>query len=130
MFARRLIASLLAALFLVNGLAMLFASLWWYGAVPGVPSTGPFNPHFVKDIGAAFLVSGAGLGWFAARPAQGWPAALVGTAFLTLHAVIHLLGAFFGLGCGGGLGLPELIRDAPGVYIPTLLAIWTVARKP
>jgi hypothetical protein len=38
-----------------NGVMMLAAAAGWYGAVPGVPDTGPFNPHFVRDIGAAYL---------------------------------------------------------------------------
>ncbi|MDB5429143.1 MAG: hypothetical protein JWP35_259 [Caulobacter sp.] len=118
-----------------NGLAMLFAGAWWYGAVPGVVTTGPFNPHFVMDIGVAFLVTAAGLGWFAARPVQGWPAAVMGAAFLGLHALIHLVGAFAGGGHHGGThhgggGLADLIRDFPGVYLPALLAEWITARKP
>ena len=56
-----------------NGLAMLFAGFWWYGAVDGVTETGPFNPHFVRDIGMAYLVTAGGLGWYALRPAQGAP---------------------------------------------------------
>ena len=64
-------AALLALVLGVNGLAMLFAGPWWYGVVPASPPTGPFNPHFVRDIGAAYLVAGVGLGWFAARPRQG-----------------------------------------------------------
>jgi hypothetical protein len=44
---------------------MLFAPRSFYDLVPGVTETGPFNPHFVRDVGAAFLVAGAGLLWFA-----------------------------------------------------------------
>ena len=62
-----------------NGVVMLAAGRWWYGAVAGVPETGPFNPHFVKDIGAAYLVVGAAFAWLAARAIAGgarrcgWP---------------------------------------------------------
>ena len=127
---RRILAAALAVFLGLNGLVMLFASLWWFGAVPGVTSTGMFNSHFVKDVGAAYLVAAAGLGWFAWKPGHGWPAAVAGTAFFVLHALIHIIGATLGLGCGGGMGLPEIIRDFPGVYLPTLLALWVVARKP
>jgi hypothetical protein len=44
---------------------MLFDGATWYASVPGVVETGPYNPHFVQDIGAAFLVAGLAL---AARP--------------------------------------------------------------
>ena len=129
--ARRIVAALLALMMGGNGLAMLFAGPWWYGAVPGVTTTGPFNPHFVMDIGVAFLVTAGGLGWYAARPREGWPAAVAGAAFLVLHAIIHLVGAFSGSpGHHGGGGLADLIRDFPGVYLPALLAAWVAARKP
>ncbi|HVY56846.1 MAG TPA: hypothetical protein VHA77_03260 [Xanthobacteraceae bacterium] len=48
-----------------NGLLMLFDPAGWYGLVPGVPETGPFNPHFVRDIGCAYLVAGVAWTWFA-----------------------------------------------------------------
>src|SRR3546814_10054009 len=75
---RRIVAGVLAAVLGGNGLAMLFAGLWWYGAVPGVTATGPYNPHFVRDIGAAYLVTGLAAAWFAWKPRQGWPALVAG----------------------------------------------------
>jgi hypothetical protein len=36
---------------------MLFAGPFWYASVPGASGTGPFNPHFVQDIGVAFIVA-------------------------------------------------------------------------
>jgi hypothetical protein len=41
-----------------------------------VTATGPYNPHFVRDIGAAYLVTGLGAAWFAWKPREGWPALL------------------------------------------------------
>ena len=109
-----------------NGLVMLFASLAWYDAVPGVTSTGPFNPHFVKDIGAAYLTVAGGLAWFAANPRTGWPAMAAGATFLTLHAAIHVYDA----ACGSR-PLADFQRDFVGVYLlaalPLLLAL---IRKP
>ncbi len=100
-----------------NGVAMLAAPSWWYSAVPGVPATGPFNAHFVRDIGAAYLVSGAGVGWYAMRPALGWSALVAAAAFLDLHALIHIHDAVLSPVCGR-----ELLRDLPGVFIPAILA--------
>ena len=76
----RYLAGLMGLAFAANGLAMLFASLAWYDTVPGVPTTGPFNPHFVKDIGAIYVACALALGWFAWRPRQGWPAMAVAAA--------------------------------------------------
>ena len=109
-----------------SSISQLAAPLWWYDAVPGVPSTGAFNPHFVRDIGAAYLAAVLGLAWFAWRPAQGWPALVAGAVFLSLHAAIHLSDA----SCSASPAR-DLLRDFPGVYLPPLLAIWiAVVHRP
>ena len=66
----RWIAAILALLMAANGLFMLGLPQAWYDAVPGVPLTGLFNPHFVRDIGMAYLTVAGGLAWFAWRPVQ------------------------------------------------------------
>jgi hypothetical protein len=121
----RIVAAALAAILGANGLAMLFAGLWWYGAVPGVTATGPYNPHFVRDIGAAYLVVGASLAAFAVRPREAWPAVVVAAAFLTLHAAIHVFDAV----CGTK-PLADVIRDFAGVYLPALIVLVFALRKP
>jgi hypothetical protein len=121
----RILAALFAVLLGGNGLAMLFAGLWWYGVVPGVTATGPFNPHFVRDIGAAYLVTGASLGWFAARPREAWPALVGSAAFLTLHAAIHV----FDAACGTK-PLADVTRDLAGVYLPALITLAIALRRP
>jgi hypothetical protein len=86
---RRLISAILALLTVVNGFLMLVAGPFWYASVPGASETGPYNPHFVQDIGAAFLVAGLALAARAWRPRY-WPAAVAGAAFLAVHALLHL----------------------------------------
>jgi len=86
---RRLTAAILAIPTVLDGLAMLVAGSLWYETVPGVPDTGPFNPHFVQDIGVAFLVAGLTLAARAWRPRY-WPAAVAGAGFLAAHALLHL----------------------------------------
>jgi hypothetical protein len=44
---------------LANGTFMLVAPEHWYVLVPGVTTTGPFNQHFIRDIGLIFLFVGA-----------------------------------------------------------------------
>jgi hypothetical protein len=116
------LAGLLAVLLGANGLAMLFAGPWWYGVVPGVVATGPFNPHFVKDIGAAYLVVGVSLGAFALRPARAFSALVAAAAFLTLHAAIHVGDALASSACGH-----DLVRDLPGIFLPALVSLGLVA---
>jgi hypothetical protein len=116
------LAGLLAVVMGANGLVMLFAGLWWYGVVPGVPSTGPFNPHFVKDIGAAYLVVGVSLAAFALKPARASAALAAAAAFLTLHATIHIGDALASPTCG-----QDLVRDLPGVFLPALISLGLIA---
>jgi hypothetical protein len=120
----RVLTLILAAILGLNGLAMLFASFWWYNTVPGVTATGAFNPHFVRDIGMAYLVTAGALAWFAARPIQAWPALVGAAAFLTLHAFIHV----FDASCSGS-GLADAVRDFPGVYLPALITLWIAYAK-
>jgi hypothetical protein len=87
---RRSIAALLAVLTVLNGGIMLFAGPAWYASVPGASETGPYNPHFVQDVGAAFLVAGLALAARAGWPRY-WPAAVAGAGFLVVHALLHLV---------------------------------------
>ncbi|MYM63042.1 hypothetical protein [Pseudomaricurvus sp. HS19] len=85
---RRSIAVFIGLMTAANGLLMMADGQRWYASTPGVPASGPYNSHFVVDIGAAFLVAGLGLlfrGW----RQQYWPAAAAGSGFLLLHAAIH-----------------------------------------
>ena len=52
------IAMLLGVAMIANGIFMLVSPEGWYLAVPGVTSTGPFNQHFLRDIGLIFLLLG------------------------------------------------------------------------
>ena len=98
-----------------NGVFMLAAPPLWYDSVPGLAHTGPFNPHFVSDIGVAYLVSGVALIVRAWRPLY-WPAAVAGAAFMCGHAIIHVLDIM--LADGSGL---EVLAEA-GVLARTDIA--------
>jgi len=109
------VLGLLAA---ANGVFMLVAPAAWYAIVPGVPDTGPFNTHFIRDIAAAFLVAGGALVW-CARDARARPAALGSAAFFTLHALVHLSDAIT-----GRESIYQAVHDLPTVYLGALLALW------
>jgi hypothetical protein len=121
----RIVTGLLAVILGANGLAMLFAGLWWYGVVPGVVATGPYNPHFVRDIGVAYLVVAGGLGAYSFRPREAWPALVCAAAFLTLHACIHV----FDAACGTK-PLADVTRDLAAIYLPALIVCAIAFRKP
>jgi hypothetical protein len=114
----RTLSGLLALILGANGLAMLFAGLWWYGAVPGVTATGPYNPHFVRDIGATYVAVAAALGLYAAQPRTFGPALIPAALFLTLHSAIHVFDAVCGV-----RPLADTMRDFAGVHLPTLVTL-------
>ncbi len=113
---KRVLAGVLGAGNALNGAFMLIDGARWYDSVPGLPHTGPYNPHFVADIGAAFLVAGLALIARAWRPRY-WPAALAGAGFLAAHAAIHVLDLTMGRST-------ELGVDIGLVIVPALLALW------
>jgi hypothetical protein len=120
--ARRLLAAALALVLAGNGIAMLLAGPAWYAAIPGVAETGPFNAHFVKDIGAAYLTAGAGLAafaWSGSPMARG--ASAFGILFLGLHGLIHIAEAV-----GDPHGAAHLARDFAGVLLPPIVALAAV----
>ncbi len=118
---RKMLLWLLASFLVINGLVMLGWPEWWYHAVPTVRHTGPFNPHFVRDIGCAYLVCGGALVWLALDPIRGWAAALTGVAFLSAHAFVHPWDAL-----AGRASLAHLASDFVGVFVVPALMLWLI----
>jgi hypothetical protein len=54
--------------------------------------TGPFNAHFVRDIGFAFLASGAGLMLGARKGRDAAVLAIAGAVWPALHGLFHVYG--------------------------------------
>lgn len=117
------LAVLLGVGAVANGLFMLLSPANWYFAIPGVTSTGPFNQHFLRDIGLIFLLVGAALLAGAARPAERMALWSAGALWLAGHALFHLWEVAVGI-CGPGV----LVQDFPAVTLPALLttalAVW------
>ena len=106
--------------FSLNGLFMLVLPEIWFNTIPGVTATGPFNDHFVRDVGAAYLVCGLAFAWLMRAPARAWPAAVGGCLFLLLHGAIHVGEFLFGT-----QSLGHLLGDIPAVIVLPTLAIWS-----
>jgi hypothetical protein len=123
------LAALLGAALLANGVFMLAAPETWYGVVPGVTSTGPFNQHFIRDIGLIFLLVGAayvaGTAWPDMRVLL-WAAP---TIWLLGHALFHLWEVAVGI-CAPS----AIARDFPLVTLPGLLGLaltlWAIGERP
>src|ERR1700742_4015331 len=75
---------------LINGLWMLLAPGSWYAAIPGVPLEGPFNHHFIGDIGFAFMASGVGMMMALGSGVRAAAFALAGATWPALHACFHV----------------------------------------
>jgi hypothetical protein len=116
---RKAILLIIAAVLAVNGLAMLFWPEVWYQTIPTVPHTGPFNSHFVRDIGCAYLVSASSLVFFARAPERGQYAALMGCAFLILHGLVHIWDAV-----AGRASFNHLMSDFVGVLAIPAVALY------
>lgn len=117
----QLARGLLALSLAVNALFMLGAPRLWFDTIPGVPFTGPFNHHFVQDIGCAYLACALGLAWRAWAP-MAWPAAVLSALFLAMHGGVHLVDLAQGRCTPSGF-----LRDAPAVMLPALVALWLAA---
>ena len=114
---------------IANALWMLAGPMHWYTELPaGVPDTGPFNPHFVRDIGCAFLTTGAALVWAARSEAFRLPLAAVALIFLAAHALLHVYDTMVGNLPSNHWGL-----DFAGVYLPAIVlgaVVFRIARTP
>lgn len=111
----RLVAGVGAMLLAQNGVSMLAMPADWYASVPGVSETGPYNGHFVRDIGIAYLTTAAAFAWGAWRPRP-----LVfcfATLFLGLHAGLHLAEYV-----AHGLPSTHLGTDLAGIFLPPAIA--------
>jgi hypothetical protein len=119
------LAVLLGVAAVANGVFMLVSPEAWYFAVPGVTTTGPFNQHFVRDIGLIFLFLGGAFLIGAAQPqlrVAFWSAA---TIWLSGHALFHFWEVAVGI-CQAS----DLARDFPAVTLPAiigaLLTLWAI----
>jgi hypothetical protein len=111
---RAVLMSLLGFVLTANGLFMLVDPVAWYVLVPGVPETGPLNPHFVRDIGCAYAVAGAALigNAFEERIRA---AAVAGALFLTLHALV-----------AGREHSEHALAELTTIFAPAVIALWLV----
>ncbi len=100
-----------------NALWMLAGPMHWYTELPAaVPDTGPFNPHFVRDIGCAFLTAGFALVWSARTIEFRYPLAATAWVFLGAHSTLHIYDTLV-----GNLPSSHWSLDFAGVYLPTIV---------
>jgi len=103
----------------VNGAWMLLFPRLWYTDFPAdIPHTGPFNPHFVRDLGVVYLVVALAFAWSARNLDRSRPVHVALTVFFVGHALIHVVDIV-----SGNLPHSHWLIDAPGVFMPALIMI-------
>lgn len=111
---------------IANGTFMLIDPERWYLDVPGVTTTGPFNQHFVRDIGLIFLLLGGSFLLGATRPSLRVAFWAAPSIWLTGHALFHFWEVAVGI-CGPS----ALARDFPAVTLPAVVGLaitaWAMA---
>ncbi len=104
---------------IANWIWMLLVPESWYQNLPaGVPDTGPFNHHFVQDVGAAYTTVGVALALAAARPRYRRSAILFAALFFALHAAVHVADL-----STGRLHGDHWLIDFPGVFLPAIILV-------
>ena len=101
---------------------LIIAPLRFYEVIPGVSGTGPFNSHFARDVGFAFLVSAAGL--FLGGQRNDRVLALLGAAFPVLHGLFHVVS----LGHHSFPSVFVAVFDLAGTTGLAALTFWTALR--
>ncbi len=106
-----------AALYLATAIYMFGAPRAFYDGTPGVAMMGPYNTHFIRDAGLAFLTSGAALLWGGLKKHR--PVAVYGAVWPCLHAAFHI---WIWLARGVPLDQVALV-NLVGIQLPAWLAL-------
>jgi hypothetical protein len=115
----KILLLVLAAGNVANAAWMLADPHLWYTDLPAdVPDFGPYNEHFVRDLGFVFLTLGGALVWAAWRPAWRLPLVAVTAAFYVLHAAGHVFDT-----ARGFVDAHHWWLDLPTVYLPAVLLV-------
>jgi hypothetical protein len=119
-------AIVLGSLAIFNGAFMLILPAEWYVTIPGVTTTGPYNQHFLRDIGLVYSFVGASFLFGAIKPQQRLLLWLLPTLWLGSHALFHFWEVAVGI-CGPS----ALARDFPAVTLPAIIgALLTISVYP
>jgi len=84
----RILLIALGAITFLTGPYIFLGPHAFYESVPGLSMMGPFNMHFVRDVGLAFTASGACIIYGAYRNAK--EVAIGGALWPFLHGLFHI----------------------------------------
>lgn len=112
----RILAALIGVFNLGNGLYAALLPEDWFLAAPGAAATGPFNPHFVTDIGLGFTAAGIAFLAFAWRPRYRL-AALGASGFVVFHGLYHMTNLLSGHHAHAGVDVVIAILAFAGLAL-------------
>lgn len=84
----RVVLLVIGGLWVSTGGAIFVDPRGFYDLTPGVAMMGPYNVHFIRDVGLGFLASGAMTALGAWRHDR--RLVLAGTLWPLLHALFHV----------------------------------------
>lgn len=100
--------------YLLTGFWLAVAPHDFYLQAPGAAETGPYNMHFMRDVGFAFLTSAIGIGYGLYRSQRS--AMVLGALWILVHGLFHLsLWVLHGLQLDG-----SALTDAVLVTLPAI----------
>ncbi|MEQ8860068.1 MAG: hypothetical protein RIC56_15595 [Pseudomonadales bacterium] len=115
---RDLVLWSLVVYYLATGLFISVLPLVFYETGPGVSDTGPYNMHFLRDVGFAFTVSALGIAYGLRQKLK--PLLVFGTAWLAMHGLFHLVVWFMHPSIEGA------VNDLILVVLPAAVATYLV----
>ena len=116
----------LVAFYLLTGLYIAVLPQDFYLNAPGVQETGPYNMHFIRDVGFAFSTSSVAIGYgiFASQK----PLMVFGSLWLLVHGLFHLaLWAIHGMPLDSAALIDAVVVSIPAVLVFALCLRYRVA---
>ena len=106
----------LVAFYLLTGLYIAVLPHDFYLNAPGAADTGPYNMHFIRDVGFAFLTSSAAIGY--GLHSEQKPLLVFGSVWLLIHGLFHLtLWILHGLQLDGAALIDALVVTIPAIAV-------------
>ena len=105
----------LVVFYLFTGIYLAALPHHFYHNAPGVTDTGPYNSHFIRDVGFAFTLSALAIAYGVRNELK--PLVLFGASWLVTHGIFHLV---LWLGHHAHFS-PVALTDLAVVVLPAML---------
>ena len=114
------------AFYLLTGLYIAVLPHDFYLNAPGAQATGPYNMHFIRDVGFAFLSSSVAIGYGIYSGVK--PVMVFGALWLLIHGLFHLtLWIVHGMQLDSAAMIDMVVVSIPAVATFALCARYKVS---